>query len=109
MPVECKRCGRPVADEKKECQACGEDNGYPNVRLALRPDEVQALARRLHDAEVSTTARKCGEILEKFGIAVLGSKAVISRSLSEHSSRLLYFRIFIRTYCLRCFRLTIKD
>jgi len=82
MPVECKRCGHPVADEKKECQACGEDNGYPNVRLALRPDEVQALARRLHDAEVSTAARKCREILEKFGIAVLGSKAIISRSLS---------------------------
>jgi hypothetical protein len=82
MSVECKRCGIPVADEKKECQACGEDNGYPNVRLAQRPDEVQALVRRLHDAEVSSTARNCKEILEKFGLAVLGSKAVISRSLS---------------------------
>jgi len=82
MPVECKRCGFPVADEKKVCQACGEDNGYPNVRLAQRPDEVQALAKRLHDAEVSTTARKCRKILEQFGLAVLGSKAVISRSLS---------------------------
>jgi hypothetical protein len=82
MPVECKRCGFLVADEKKECQACGEDNGYPNVRLALRPDEVQELAKRLHDAEVSTTARNCRQGLEKFGLAVLGSKAVISRSLA---------------------------
>lgn len=37
---------------------------------------------RLHDAEVSTTARHCKDVLDRFGAAVLGSRAVISRSLA---------------------------
>jgi hypothetical protein len=80
--INCKRCGQPVPDEKRECQACGEDNGYPNVRLAERTDELAALGQRLHDAEVSATARKCKDVLDRFGVAVLGSRAVISRSLA---------------------------
>jgi hypothetical protein len=82
MTVNCKRCGAPVPAEKRECQACGEDNGYPNVRLAQVPAEVDMLAKRLHDAEVSATARGCSDTLERFGVAVLGSKAVIARSLA---------------------------
>jgi hypothetical protein len=80
--INCKRCGTPVPDEKRECQACGEDNGYPNVRLAERTEELNALNQRAHDAEVSATARKCKEVLDRFGTAVLGSKAVIARSLA---------------------------
>ena len=79
--IECKRCGQPVPDEKRECQACGEDNGYPNVRLADRGEKIAALEHRVHDAEVSTAARNCRDVLDRFGVAVLGSKAVICRSL----------------------------
>jgi hypothetical protein len=79
--ISCKRCGKPVPAEKRECQTCGEDNGYPNVRLAETTEEISALDRRLHDAEVSAEARKCKDILDRFGVAVLGSKAIISRSL----------------------------
>lgn len=82
MAVNCKRCGNPVPAEKRECQACGEDNGFPNVRLAQEPAEVAELRVRLHNAEVSTTARHCKQILDQFGTAVLGSKAVIARSLA---------------------------
>lgn len=80
--MNCKRCGKPIPEEKRECQACGEDNGYPNVRLAEKAEELAALARRLHNAEVSSTARKCKDVLDRFGVAVLGSRAVISRSLA---------------------------
>ena len=82
MAVNCKRCGNPVPAEKRECQACGEDNGFPNVRLAQEPAEVAELRNRLHNAEVSTTARHCKQVLDQFGTAVLGSKAVIARSLA---------------------------
>ena len=63
-------------------QACGTDNGYPNVRLAEKLDEVQALERRLHDAGVSVSARNCKDLWDRFGIAVANSKAIISRPLA---------------------------
>ncbi len=80
--IYCRRCSKPVPDEKRECQACGEDNGYPNVRLAQRADELAALQRRLGDAEASAAARRCRDVLDRFGVAVLGSRAVVSRSLA---------------------------
>jgi hypothetical protein len=79
--ISCRRCGKQVPPEKRECQTCGEDNGFPNVRLAETAAEVTALQRRLHDAEVSSAARKCKDVLDRFGVAVLGSRAIISRSL----------------------------
>ena len=82
MLLECKFCGAPVPAEKRECQACGEDNGAPNVRLAQSDVERMALARRLKDAEISAKARNCEHILERFGAAVLSSHAVIARSLA---------------------------
>jgi hypothetical protein len=80
--VNCRQCGSPVPAEKRECQSCGEDNGYPNVRIAQSHDEVAALQARLHDAETSASARACKEALDRFGAAMLSSKAIISRSLT---------------------------
>ncbi len=82
MVLKCKCCGAPVPPEKRDCQACGEDNGAPNVRLAESEEERKALARRLRDAETSTKARNCSNVLERFGVAVLSSQAVIARSLA---------------------------
>lgn len=82
MALKCKICGAPVPPEKRDCQACGEDNGAPNVRLAESEAERKALARRLRDAETSTSARNCGAVLERFGVAVLGSYPVMARSLA---------------------------
>lgn len=44
--------------------------------------EQEELASRLRDAEVSAVARKCKDVLDRFGVAVLGSHAVIARSLA---------------------------
>ena len=82
MALKCKNCGAPVPPEKKDCQACGEDNGAPNVRLAESEAERKALMRRVNDAEISTSARNCGDVLDRFGNAVLTSYAVIARSLA---------------------------
>jgi hypothetical protein len=82
MALKCKNCGAPVPPEKRDCQACGEDNGTPNVRLAQSEAERKALMRRLKDAETSTRARNCGDVLDRFGDAVLTSYAIIARSLA---------------------------
>jgi hypothetical protein len=80
MSMNCKKCGYPLADEKRECQACSEDNGFPNVRLASRPDELAALQKRYDVAEESSKARSYQPVLNDFGLAVLNSKTVIARS-----------------------------
>jgi tetratricopeptide (TPR) repeat protein len=82
MALNCKQCGAPVPAEKRDCQACGEDNGAPNVRLAESDAERKVLARRLKDAEISAKARNCSDVLERFGVAVLSSHAVMARSLA---------------------------
>jgi hypothetical protein len=82
MELKCKSCGAPVPSEKRDCQACGEDNGAPNVRLAQSEAERKAIARRQKDAETSTRARNCCDVLDRFGSAVLTSHAVIARSLA---------------------------
>src|SRR5271157_3305083 len=82
MSISCVFCHAPVPAEKRECQACGQDNGAPNVRLAQTDTERKALARRVKDAEVSSDARNCRAVLERFGTAVLSSQAVIARSLA---------------------------
>ena len=71
MAIGCSFCKAPVPAEKRECQACGEDNGAPNVRLAQSEGERKVLARRLKDANVSAEARHCKDVLERFGAAVL--------------------------------------
>jgi hypothetical protein len=80
--IKCNRCGNPVPLARRECQACGEDNGFPNVRLANLTGERAVLSRRLDSAQVSTTARRCKDILDRFGVAVLASHAVVARSLA---------------------------
>jgi hypothetical protein len=82
MTLHCRKCGNSVPSEKRECQACGEDNGYPNVRIAELPEETAALARRVHDAEISSAARHCKDVLDRFGTAIFGTKAVVARSLA---------------------------
>ena len=80
--LACKHCGSPIAAEKRNCESCGEDNGYPNVRIADSPQERTILKQRLNDAEISTAARRCKDVLDRFGTVILGSRAVISRSLA---------------------------
>jgi len=66
----------------RHCPSCGDDCGYPNVRLASQKAEVDALEARLHTAEVSTRLRDCVNQLVAFGEGVNSSKAVIARPLN---------------------------
>lgn len=81
--MECINCRKPISPAKRECQTCGADNGFPNVRLAQLTEETEALTRRLNTAEESARARGCDAVLRRFGNAVLASKAVIARPLGQ--------------------------
>ena len=45
-PMACDLCGRDVFAWLKDCPHCGSDVGYPNVRAAELPAEVEALQQR---------------------------------------------------------------
>ena len=79
--VNCHACGSRVPAASRICPACGEDNGYPNVRLAQSDDETSALEKRLENAETSAEAGGYLAVLNDFGSAVASSEAIIARPL----------------------------
>jgi hypothetical protein len=93
--MNCSSCGNVVPNSLRACPACGEDNGFPNVRIANSAEERTALRDRLQLAEASATAGLYKDILDDFGQVVLDSKAVIARPLAViqdllDDERLLY-------------------
>ncbi|HEX7766331.1 MAG TPA: zinc ribbon domain-containing protein [Nitrospira sp.] len=77
----CSNCGAPFHESNRLCPGCNSDLGFPNVRAAQKPQEVEALRQRCADAEVSTRERKCESVLLQFNEAVKKSKAVINRDI----------------------------
>jgi hypothetical protein len=82
MTETCSHCGKPTPAYARSCPFCQTDVGYPNVRAARAGKEIAEVSRRVEEARVSTRARHCEHVLEKFGTAVRTSKAVTCRSLS---------------------------
>lgn len=83
LVVKCNNCDELVAENRRDCPACGHDNGFPNVRSAEQAEECSALAKRVDHARVSVSARDVMAELAAFEVAIKDSKAVISRSLSD--------------------------
>jgi len=79
----CNICNRKVPLNARLCPSCQADVGFPNVRATQTPDEKRALTARLERAYISTDARGCKNVLERFGIFMLNSKSVFCRSLDN--------------------------
>ena len=80
--MECKKCNSPLEDYLRNCEVCQFDNGFPNVRIALKVEEFSALTKRHDEASTHTEARNCREILESFEREISRSNAVICKDLS---------------------------
>jgi hypothetical protein len=76
--MNCKHCGKPVPAEKRECQSCGTDNGYPNVRIAESPAETSALDARLTEQLVGPIS----QILLMHSSAELGNPKLASKAMA---------------------------
>ena len=85
MNDKCPKCDADVLQSHRSCPVCSSDVGFPNVRVAMREDEREALAIRRTSAEVSATARGVSAELAAFEGAVAQSKAVMNRSLGALS------------------------
>ena len=76
------QCREPFRAPEVRCVVCGASLGYPNVRVANTPSEVEALEARYRLARRDVEQRGCKDLLEKFEVAVQKSKAVVCRSLN---------------------------
>ena len=83
MSIACKTCGSSIPQESRVCLSCQSDAGFPNVRRAEKADEVAALNARVHEADVSATARGASKGLDEFEHAVSRSSAVMNRRLDD--------------------------
>ena len=77
----CDICGTEIPYATRDCLGCGKDVGFPNVRVADRADEVEALHERVRYAQVAAKQRGCADELEAFGTAASDSQAVMVRHL----------------------------
>jgi hypothetical protein len=83
--MKCSNCQEEVPDHVRSCVVCGADVGYPNVRAALRDEEVSALNLRVTEVEQDATLRGCKSVLAKFRDSAANSSVVVARSLGRIS------------------------
>lgn len=86
MSDRCGKCTAEVPLNRRECAICNTDAGFPNVRVARREREAEALTARYNNAMVSARARSVLPELLAFEAAVGASKAVMNRSLGALSN-----------------------
>jgi hypothetical protein len=83
--MKCPNCQEEVPDHLCDCVVCGNNVGYPNVRAALRTEEVEALELRINETEEYVNSRGCKSILENFRDVVAHSAAVVCCPLGKLS------------------------
>ena len=79
----CKTCGKEFDELLTICGSCGSFTGYPNVRLAESPVEVEALDSRYSDALIAAEGRNTLERVLDFESAVEKSVAVFAMSVAR--------------------------
>jgi len=96
--MKCLHCHEEIPDYVRSCVVCGTDAGYPNVRAALRNDEISELELRVKEAEENATSRGCESVLKTFREAVAQSSVVISCSLGKINELLSSDNQLYQTY-----------
>ena len=91
MPVSssCPKCGGTPNEALRNCPTCSNDLGCPNVRAALVPEELEALANRLRTASNNAKQANLASEFTQLRAAIKNfSKVVVAMPL-------LYARIFL--------------
>ena len=70
--MNCPKCGFSVPPHARYCPVDQTDCGFPNVRAAESPYEVNALEDRYTRAIEDVRTRKCLTILQDFGPCCIG-------------------------------------
>ena len=97
--MKCIQCESEISPHVIECDQCGYQLGYPNVRHAQRINEVQALSDRYASAVEDTENRSCDDVREEFENWVTNStRPVICRRWGTIAPILSKPRDLFRTF-----------
>lgn len=96
--MNCPECKTVVPESFRSCPACETDIGFPNVRVAAKSENIEALNKRVDEACISAKARKCDNLLKQFGEAVHSSKAVLCRPIGTVSALMKSDNALVNTY-----------
>ena len=93
--LKCRICNSEIPDTVEKCFTCGFYAGLPNVRVAERAEEIQALDERYQKAFDIAKVHGYLSLLEKFDESLKQTSAVINSDLDSlyffiRSSRSLY-------------------
>ena len=81
--MTCSHCSAEVSESLEYCGSCGTFAGFPNVRLAMKAEEVEALEARYFEALIDAEGRGALAEAEAFEEAMRSSsKAVVAMSLA---------------------------
>jgi hypothetical protein len=81
--VFCPHCNRDAEELSTTCKSCGRFTWYPNVLLADRPSEKEALEDRYNRAFLEAEKAGTLDLLEKFDEAVRSSTAVFAMNIAR--------------------------
>ena len=81
--MKCPKCQEEIPDHVRSCVVCGVDVGYPNVRAALRDEEVNALKLRVKEVEEDANLRGCKSVLANFCASAANSSVVVGLPLGK--------------------------
>jgi hypothetical protein len=81
-PIKCGECNKEISPLAMQCPRCGTQQ-FPNVNLALVPEEQQALQNRYDEARKAARSVGLEELAEQFEAYVGGSFAVMCVKFDE--------------------------
>lgn len=73
----CDDCSFDFPEDWTQCPHCGRPQLFPNVKLAERKDERDALEARFQAALKDADTRNCRGVVDDFYVASSGTKAVV--------------------------------
>ena len=79
----CEFCNDPVSDVAEYCPHCSQPRRFPNVRLAERPENRNALQFRYDQAVANAKSRGCDAVRQEFEKAVSSSRAVLAATIDK--------------------------
>ena len=88
-PMFCQECREPIREDQSICPHCGRPSLFPNVNIAERDTEQQALQSRYEAAQREILTNLTVAVATAFEQAVAGSEAVLCKYFGE-ATRLCY-------------------
>ena len=101
MTHQCDNCNSEVSFYSEYCTTCGNFLGFPNVRAADKPKEVEALKKRYENAIENSLQKDAFISLFNFEKKVLQSQAVINVNIDYLYTFIKNDKALYSTYCLQ--------